>query len=240
MTKTGYVSVAALAVGGALTFASSAQAGLTTVATISGCYDCGVYDTPSLVFHNISGGTLAGASILLGGYNGLNSGVKLLVTLPDLGAGDTQFFWGSLPGVSGATTAGNLAAYDYDDEWGGPGPCPPSPINSGLCALVGNFSVIFNATVSGGAFDGQKVTSVFSPDVNATGMFVGWEGLNSIGQSEDPCCDVHTGSISGTLAVITLGSTSVPEPSTWAMLLLGFGGLGFAGYRAKARSVMAA
>jgi hypothetical protein len=25
--------------------------------------------------------------------------------------------------------------------------------------------------------------------------------------------------------------TAVPEPSTWAMMLLGFAGLGFAGYR---------
>jgi hypothetical protein len=29
---------------------------------------------------------------------------------------------------------------------------------------------------------------------------------------------------------------SVPEPSTWAMMLLGFGGLGFAGWRAKRKS----
>ena len=28
----------------------------------------------------------------------------------------------------------------------------------------------------------------------------------------------------------------VPEPSTWAMLLVGFGGLGFVGYRARARA----
>jgi phospholipase/lecithinase/hemolysin len=30
--------------------------------------------------------------------------------------------------------------------------------------------------------------------------------------------------------------TAVPEPSTWAMLLVGFGGLAFAGYRARARA----
>ena len=31
-------------------------------------------------------------------------------------------------------------------------------------------------------------------------------------------------------------NSSVPEPSTWAMMLLGFAGLGFAGYRVRARA----
>ena len=35
------------------------------------------------------------------------------------------------------------------------------------------------------------------------------------------------GDLLGTVTV----STAVPEPSTWAMMLLGFVGLGFAGYR---------
>jgi hypothetical protein len=30
-----------------------------------------------------------------------------------------------------------------------------------------------------------------------------------------------------------LVSASAPEPSTWAMMLIGFAGLGFAGYRAR-------
>ena len=32
-------------------------------------------------------------------------------------------------------------------------------------------------------------------------------------------------------AAFSLSGSVVPEPSTWAMMLLGFAGLGFAGYR---------
>jgi PEP-CTERM motif len=35
-------------------------------------------------------------------------------------------------------------------------------------------------------------------------------------------------------------SPTVPEPSTWAMLLLGFAGLGFAGYRSRRPAASAA
>ena len=35
----------------------------------------------------------------------------------------------------------------------------------------------------------------------------------------------------GPPAVLTSNLTNVPEPSTWAMMLLGFAALGFAGYR---------
>ncbi len=64
--------------------------------------------------------------------------------------------------------------------------------------------------------------------------------------------DLQTGQSSGnwtaadvTLSSVTVSSvtlseplspTSVPEPSTWAMLLLGFAGLGFAGYRTSRKS----
>ena len=33
---------------------------------------------------------------------------------------------------------------------------------------------------------------------------------------------------------------NVPEPSTWAMMVLGFAGLGFAGYRASRKAAIAA
>jgi hypothetical protein len=42
-------------------------------------------------------------------------------------------------------------------------------------------------------------------------------------------------------AISFQATTGVPEPSTWAMLLLGFAGLGFAGYsRSKTRVALAA
>ena len=36
------------------------------------------------------------------------------------------------------------------------------------------------------------------------------------------------------------GVDGVPEPSTWAMLLLGFAGVGFMAYRRKSKSVLMA
>ncbi len=39
---------------------------------------------------------------------------------------------------------------------------------------------------------------------------------------------------------LVTGFSAVPEPSTWAMMVLGFVGLGFAGYRASRRCAPAA
>jgi hypothetical protein len=95
--------------------------------------------------------------------------------------------------------------------------------------VVGNFSVTIHGTILGGAFNGDPIVTTFSPTTNFTGGFVGWEGLNPTGLSETTY-DNHTGTFSGTMAQIAIG-TEAPEPSTWAMMLLGFAGLGFAGYR---------
>ena len=42
----------------------------------------------------------------------------------------------------------------------------------------------------------------------------------------------------GTVITLTNSVSGVPEPSTWAMMLLGFGGLGFAGYRRSRKHVV--
>jgi hypothetical protein len=46
-----------------------------------------------------------------------------------------------------------------------------------------------------------------------------------------------SGTFTGTMTPIT---TSVPEPSTWAMMLLGFAGLGFMGYRHRIVAMLGA
>jgi hypothetical protein len=94
-------------------------------------------------------------------------------------------------------------------------------------ARVGNFDVTFTALISGGTFDGQSVFSVFSPTHNATGGFVGWEGLDEKGFSESPF-DVHNDVITGNLANIELGTPppGVPEADVWALMLMGFFGAG--------------
>ena len=233
------LALAGYAVIAAFTAVSPASA--TTVATISGCYDCGVYDTASLIFNNTTGGTLIDATMTLTGYQGLNNGLTATVNLGTLGAGSTQIFWGNLPVVSSSTVPGNLTAYDYDDEYIG----TPDIINDPTCggggcapgggpqwyAQVGNFSVLFTAVVSGGAYDGQNVYSEFSPTSNVTGSFVGWEGLDPNGYSESPLYDVHSGSVTGDMANIDLGLPpppgTVPEPASFGLVFAALAALRF-------------
>jgi PEP-CTERM motif len=66
-------------------------------------------------------------------------------------------------------------------------------------------------------------------ELSFTGSFVGFTGGTITGEA------VVTHDLGISLFVINPGGsiTAVPEPSTWAMMLLGFAGLGYAGYRAS-------
>jgi hypothetical protein len=83
---------------------------------------------------------------------------------------------------------------------------------------------------------------LFSGGLNADGSIVGTD-LAVIGEHEFGVfpegkflVDItDTGGDVGSLSHFTLVSGDVPEPTTWAMIVLGFAGLGLAGYR-KTRS----
>ncbi|MDE2378793.1 PEP-CTERM sorting domain-containing protein [Bradyrhizobium sp.] len=51
---------------------------------------------------------------------------------------------------------------------------------------------------------------------------------------------VGGGTFTGTMDPIVTTVASVPEPSTWAMTILGFCGLGWLAYRGKGRKAMSA
>jgi hypothetical protein len=51
--------------------------------------------------------------------------------------------------------------------------------------------------------------------------------------------DVFSGQ-TGNTGPVDAGIAAVPEPSTWAMLLLGFAGMGFMAYRRKSKPALMA
>ena len=73
---------------------------------------------------------------------------------------------------------------------------------------------------------------------------IGLPVTQTVDVPDSPYFVIQATGISGadiTLAQEVLSTSSVPEPSTWAMMIIGFAGLGFAGYRRrKAAAVKAA
>jgi hypothetical protein len=73
--------------------------------------------------------------------------------------------------------------------------------------------------------------------VTGTGVYTGVTTGDFV--VETNCVSSPT-NCAGVAPVFTpLPGPTVPEPSTWAMMLIGFAGLGFAGYRASRRSAVA-
>lgn len=111
-----------------------------------------------------------------------------------------------------------------------------------------------NVTIAGGAtslsFFVGSLDAVNSIEFNndPTNVYTGAEllGLSDTGCQNDPSCNRFI-TFSGDITSFTLTSgtnsfeadsftTAVPEPSTWAMMVLGFLGVGFMAYRRNNRS----
>jgi hypothetical protein len=101
---------------------------------------------------------------------------------------------------------------------------------SGLGLPTAPLDVFTGASVTLNSFDvagGQIVTGYFES------TFAGGSSLNLWPLHWDAVLQGPTGS-----TVISTGAATyalIPEPSTWAMMLLGFAGLGFVGYRKSRR-----
>jgi hypothetical protein len=224
-------AIAALAIAAQ---SQNAFAGATLVSTIDGAYDntaVGPYDTPSLAISNTTGYSFTNVTLTLTPYQpgtdtyGLTPQTR---SFADVGAGTVEnIVWTD---GYGGTIQGDLFSYDYDDSYGQTTTNPACDAQGqSLCSDVGNFKVTFTATWLNPAFgpSGTEIFSVFSPTTNASGGFVGWEGLDPNGFSESTYDD-HVSTPTGVLANIYVGAPGVPEPATWAMMMIGFAGLGAA------------
>jgi hypothetical protein len=158
------------------------------------------------------------------------------------------------PAGGGALTLKSMPANTFAESGlGENNSAPGTPCTSADCAIDSPFGVAVVA--SGNPMNDAIIGSVNSGDT--FNFFTGSSivGLNFFGMFDSSC----TGPVAGTcmitfpdaavigiqtdsgsvlLTAVSATAGTVPEPSTWAMLLLGFAGLGFVGYR-KARPTSA-
>ncbi len=215
-----------------LAVAGLAHAGPVLVATISGQY---TGDDPHIYINNSTASAFTNVRLSGTAYNGANAllaaGTDVdkdsnaggafhrtqVKNLADIAAGvnfDYVFHDGPAACGPGFSNQGSLFATDYDDTYG-----------CSTAAQPGNVTYTFTAL-----WEGQAIFAVFSPDVNATGHFVGFLGLDETGNAESSYD--NGGAASGTgelgvLAEIFVGQPpSVPEPMSLALVGLGLAAAG--------------
>jgi hypothetical protein len=86
--------------------------------------------------------------------------------------------------------------------------------------------------------DGDLITFDFGTPLTAGEHSANLQIFSSASLFQDPLA-FFTDTNGNTFSIDAV-APAVPEPSTWAMMLLGFAGLGFAGYRASRRTAPAA
>jgi hypothetical protein len=206
---------------GAMLFAGAMVAGLSQasaadyfVASTAGPWDTGA--NPSLVYGvgdnsgstvvSLTTGTTSVTITYVGGLVSAFGGTPVVDALGYVGG-----VFGSGPGLTGIGSSGQPFPSFFID------PTNSGPDNIWLAALIGAF------TNSAGAVIGTP----FAPgDGPFTISVPGGATELSLGVNDDIFSDNTGGWYIG---VTQIGG--VPEPATWAMMLLGFAGLGFAGYR---------
>jgi hypothetical protein len=131
---------------------------------------------------------------------------------------------------------GTLSTLAFD-VGGGQGGTFTSPIDFyANVFLPGNWTTEGTST---GDYFGLSANPGFSTSLSYDSM----HNVTTISAVDDSFAGGSGGAIYGPGLEFTLVGSAVPEPSTWAMLLFGFGGLGFVGYRRglqKAATVLAA
>lgn len=109
-----------------------------------------------------------------------------------------------------------------------------------LTNYLGTFPETFVSATFTGDVDGNAVVDELDPSHPSLGSVTisAAPGGGFFIDNRAAIYGVYTINGGAPITVPVALTVGVPEPSTWAMMLLGFGGLGFAGYRASRRSAV--
>jgi hypothetical protein len=185
----------------------------------------------------------------------------------DFGGGDIDSVPANSPTYAGAVFGGESVTFSATGQVGNAGGPPIFPVDPGTASgpngrfdLYGGVSAAWGATVGGySGFGVSALVGVFydpsaapgavnsslttlTPAVNQI-FFIG-DGTLGTFTAPTGATGLYLGVVDGFQWNNNSGAftvtTNVPEPSTWAMMMLGFAGLGFAGYRKSRQPVAVA
>jgi hypothetical protein len=109
---------------------------------------------------------------------------------------------------------------------------PTTPGSVSVVATTGSQDAEITASISALNLSAGTYWAGFVAQNLALAILPGGNGFNIL--TTTPHSGVGSNSYTGNIGYELLGSVSaVPEPSTWAMMILGFGGIGFMAYRRK-------
>jgi len=135
---------------------------------------------------------------------------------------------GNVPGAISqifATTVGQkyVLSFYYSNN----GYSSPQPSTADI-SVIGSSPLLVDAVNHSGANPTNMGWTLYTHAFVADGTSA---TLSFFDVSNPPCCN-------GGIALDNVSVTAVPEPATWAMMILGFMGVGFMAYRRKSHAVL--
>lgn len=169
----------------------------------------------------------AGSQMSVGG-NAMLIGPTATSTASQATSIDFLVMPGSIAGASPGTVTNYLGTGTFAGESCGATVC--GSINDILSVSVGGSAVPLFTLLDGVTFSLDNITSIDRSVSNVltfqgTGSFGGTLGLNTIASTPGSFVFSTQG---GTLTTFSATAVAVPEPATWGLMLLGFGGIGMA------------
>ena len=154
----------------------------------------------------------------------------------------TYTFSGTTTDFGGTITGSfqiDQTTYDYNTNKGYVAGSSTIMVSGDSIAGVNGLYDLFQGFLGGSIDFENSAHSIFTFPIGGNPPIQ--TGSISVAAAYISTADGEYSTVTGGDLIASTPTTGVPEPSTWAMMLIGFAGLGFAGYRraSKARAIAA-